>query len=296
MNGGRDIWGDSFNGPIGGCAARPPWSWDEADDGIAKGDWFRDPLRAYAQQLWISGFSGHYIHNPYLESAEKSPSSISLCRDGNESTTVSKAMTNTLWGIAKVLLKGGLKKNEIRDRAGKLFLTNTVLLEWVGKTGLENWNWSKAGPAEFLPSFSADNEIERLRIPAAHSPGLISPAFKAPARYFNQLVIRYRSAQPAQAMVSWQYDGQSEFQENQGTLLELQKAEDWTNEHWDLSTLEQWDAERSIAKIKLEVMGNDDGDKSVLAFFKELFGTADSPVEIAHIVLDRKAFADTFAR
>ncbi len=45
-DGGTARWGDSFNGPIGGCAARPPWGWDQANDGpIEKGDWFREPLR-----------------------------------------------------------------------------------------------------------------------------------------------------------------------------------------------------------------------------------------------------------
>ena len=28
--------GSTFNGPIGGCAAKPPWGWDQANDGPIK--------------------------------------------------------------------------------------------------------------------------------------------------------------------------------------------------------------------------------------------------------------------
>src|SRR5262245_1746122 len=44
-NGSSSAFGSAFNGPIGGCAAKPPWGWDQADDNIVKGDWFRDPLK-----------------------------------------------------------------------------------------------------------------------------------------------------------------------------------------------------------------------------------------------------------
>jgi len=294
--GSRDVWGDSFNGPVGGCAARPPWSWDEAEDGISKGDWFRDPLHSYAGQLWIDGFSGQYIYNPYLDPGERAPYSIGVCRKGEEDTTVSKAVTNTLWGIAKVLLSGGLKKDEIGNRASKLFLTNTVLLEWVGKTGFDNWNWAKTGPAEFLPSFSMDSQIEFLQIPVSNAPDLISPAFNAPARYFNQLVVRYRSQQTAQAKLFWQYDNQLDFQDDQSNILEFERSDDWISVRFDLSAMEQWDAERNIAKMKFDLIESASQDNSVLIFFKELFGSADSPLEINRIIFDRGAFADTLAR
>lgn len=293
-DGSSDVWGDSFNGPVGGCAARPPWSWDEADDGISKGDWFRDPLRTYPEQLLIGGFTGQYIHNPYLDPGERASLPISLCKEGEKDTTVSKAVKNTLWGIAKVLLTGGLKKNEIGNRANKLFLTDTVLLEWVGKTGFENWDWLKIGPEEFLPSISVDGLTELLQIPTRNAPDLISPAFNAPARYFDQLIVRYRSRADSQAMLYWQYSDQVEFAEEQSTILEFKRAETWTSVRLDFSTLKQWDVTRNIMKIKIELIESTDQDNN-LTVVKELLESTNSPLEINHIIFDRKAFADTFA-
>jgi len=297
LDGSTDVWGDSFNGPIGGCAARPPWSWDEGGSGpVSKGDWFRDPIRSYSERLWIDGLSGEYVHNPYLDPRETAPASVQLCKKSEESTTLGKAVTNTLFGIARVLTSGGLKKSEIGNRAGKLFLTNTVLLEWVGKSGLEGWGWTKTGPAELLPSFSLDNKVELLQIPATNAPDLTSPAFNAPARYFNQVIVRYRSQEPTQARLFWQYDNSPDFQEAYSTVLKFRKSDKWIADRFDLSTSEGWDSTRNIVKVKLDIVDYHAQDKSEPALPGDPPGHLTPLLEVNYLIFDRKAFADTFVR
>ncbi len=298
LSGGRiDEWGESFNGPIGGCAARPPWSWDEADDGpVTKGDWFRDPIRSYSEQLWIDGLGGEYLHNPYLDPAELAPSSLPQCQKSRESTTLSEAVTGALFGIAKILFSGGLKKDEIGKRAGNLFLTNTVLLEWAGKSGLQNWSWIQTGPAEFLPSFSQDNLVELLRIPATQAPDLISPAFNAPTRYFNRLIVRYRTQETVRAKFFWQYESSLDFEDSCSTVLEFRKSDVWIADRFDLSQLEGWDADRSIIKVKLDLLEPDAQDSVEAAALTESAVSRSFPLEIQYLIFDREAFADIFSR
>lgn len=298
LSGGRiDAWGDSFNGPIGGCAARPPWSWDEADDGpVAKGDWFRNPIHSYSEQLRINGLAGEYLHNPYLDPAELAPTSIPLCQQSRESTTLSEAVTGTLLGVARILFSGGLKKDEIGKRAGNLFLTNTVLLEWAGKSGLQNWSWIQTGPVEFLPSFSLDNRVELLRIPVIRAPELISPAFNAPARYFDRLVIRYRAREVVRGKLFWQYENSTDFEETCSAALEFRKSKVWIAERFDLSHLEGWDADRNVIRIKLDLLEPDGREDAETDNLTERADHETFPLEIHYLIFDREAFADTFSR
>lgn len=161
--GGQNIViGSAFNGPIGGCAAKPPWGWDQANDGpINKGDLFRDPLRAIPVQMQVEGWGGTYVHNPYL-TAETSVASKpgTLCSESAVNKTIGQSVTSSLLGIGKTLLSGGFNKERIGDRAKQLFLTNTVLLEWARLTDFERWSWNKTLAEPLLPKGSRINKLD----------------------------------------------------------------------------------------------------------------------------------------
>ena len=62
--------GETFDGDTWGAdKARPPWSWDDPDDGpVYSGDWFFDPAKTLVTHLSVPGeVSFDYVHNPYLD-------------------------------------------------------------------------------------------------------------------------------------------------------------------------------------------------------------------------------------
>src|SRR5688572_16459704 len=115
MKGGIARIGSAFNGPIGGCAAKPPWGWDQATDKIAKGDWFRDPLKAYPTQVRIQNFTGSYVHNPYLESDGRSD--LQVCAESTTNKTVKTALAASLLGIGRALTDKGLTTGDMGAQA-----------------------------------------------------------------------------------------------------------------------------------------------------------------------------------
>ena len=209
---------------------------------------------------------------------------------------MSEAVTGSLLGIARILFSGGLKKDEIGKRAGNLFLTNTVLLEWAGRSGLQNWSWIQTGPLEFLPSFSLDNRVELLRIPVIRAPELISPAFNAPARYFDHLVIRYRAREAVRAKFFWQYENSTDSEEICSAALEFRKSNVWIAERFDLSQLEGWDADRNVIRIKLDLLEPDGREDVETNDLTERADHETFPLDIHYLIFDRSAFADTFSR
>jgi hypothetical protein len=153
--------GSAFHGPIGGCAARPPWGWDQAGDKILKGDWFRDPLAAYATQLRIENFTGRYLRNPYLEHDGRA--AAPACAASPVNTTVRGALTATLLGIGRAITADGLGGADISRRANQLFVDGAVLLEWAQRADLERWSWDTTRPAQ--PSFVGEGIRAELRVP-----------------------------------------------------------------------------------------------------------------------------------
>lgn len=62
--------GETFDGDTWGeDKARPPWSWDDPDDGpVYSGDWFFDPAQTLVTHLSVPGeVSLEYVHNPYVD-------------------------------------------------------------------------------------------------------------------------------------------------------------------------------------------------------------------------------------
>ncbi|MEW5761493.1 MAG: hypothetical protein AB1779_12085 [Candidatus Thermoplasmatota archaeon] len=64
-----DIYGSVFDGDTyGNDKASPPWSLDDIDDNVKKGDWFFDPAYTISSHLTINGnFSRTYIRNPFVQ-------------------------------------------------------------------------------------------------------------------------------------------------------------------------------------------------------------------------------------
>ena len=295
------VLGSSFNGPIGSCSARPPWGWDQANEGpIRKGDWFRDPIFSYTQQLKIEGLAGEYQYNPYLNVQQQESNAATLCSESRESKTVKEAVASTLLGIGKVLFSGGLNQQEIGDSAKQLFLTETVLLEWAQKADLERWSWDKTLSSQFQPSFISENNVDLFRIPLSKDFVFQSPVFRAPSRYFDTAVIKYRgSSRDTAARLFWMYEGMEDFDEAHSLDLTLKKADSWALLASDLSISSQWDKTRIVSKLKIEILDQSKGGKSgeqesTRASSPERRSAGD--VVINYIILDRDSFADTFER
>ena len=77
-----------------------------------------------------------------------------------------------------------------------------------GKADFERWDWNKTLAAPLLPSFPNDKLIEEMQIPVAQNFAFSSPAFKAPSRYFDSLILKYRATESdIKAKIYWRYDG-----------------------------------------------------------------------------------------
>ncbi|HEU0005844.1 MAG TPA: hypothetical protein VFS12_07630 [Terriglobia bacterium] len=301
LPGGQTVLlGSAFNGPIGGCAAKPPWGWDQANDAIEKGDLFRDPLKAVAAQLQLEGWGGTYVHNPYL-AAETSVASEpgTLCSESTVSKTVGQSIASSLLGIGKTLFSGGFDSQRVGDKAKQLFLTNTVLLEWSRVADFERWSWNRTLAEPLLPKLLTENLRDQIQLSFAKDLGFSSPALNAPARYFDSLVINYKCAiEGATGRVFWMYEGMKEFDEAHSMSFPLKKSDGWAADGVDFSRSEGWDRNVNIVQVKLEILGP---NQETLASVDPAKASAPAQASsnllvINSIILDRHAFSDTFER
>ena len=293
--------GSAFNGPVGGCAAKPPWGWDEANDGaIKKGDWFRDPLFTYAQQLRIEGLAGEYLHNPYLQLEPPPEGNAGLaCAESSDNKDLQQSVAASLYGIGKVLLSSGMSSKQVGDKAKQLFLTNTVLLEWARKGDFERWNWDKNASAQSLPSLITDNFIDQLRIPLLQNFAFASPKFNAPTQYFDSVVLKYKcSLEGAKAKVYWTYEGVTEFDEVHSQAVDLKKSDQWSIGTIDLMQSQNWDKSRTVAQIKVEIVSPTNQKLATIdpSRPKGQEASTSSQFVINYIIFDRNSFSDTFER
>ncbi|MCI0622437.1 MAG: hypothetical protein L0387_12380 [Acidobacteria bacterium] len=302
LPGGQTVlFGSAFNGPIGGCAAKPPWGWDQANDGlIEKGDLFRNPLRAVAAQVQVEGWGGTYVHNPYL-TLETSIASKpgTLCSESAVSKTLGQSVATSLLGIGKTLFSGGFNSQRIGDRAKQLFLTNTVLLEWSRLADFERWSWNKSLAEPLLPKLLTENLRDQIQLSFAKDLGFSSPALNVPARYFDSLVMNYKCAvEGATGRVFWMYEGMKVFDEAHSTSFPLKKSDGWAADGVDLSKSERWDRNLNIVQLKLEILGpNQETLASVDPAKADAAAQASSNLLVINsIIFDRHAFSDTFER
>jgi hypothetical protein len=294
--------GSSFNGPIGSCSAKPPWGWAEAKAGpIKTGDWFRDPVFAYNQQLKVEGLSGNYLHNPYLsiDSSPQASQTGHLCAETPESKNVKEAVTSTLLGVGKVLLSEGLNKQRVGDRAKQLFLSGTVLLEWASKSDFERWDWNKTLSKERQPALETENFIDQMRIPLLQNFSFNSPIFRAPTRYFDSLVMKYRCAiEGAKAKFYWRYEDMEDFDESHSQVMNLRKSDRWVIDALDLSKSDHWDRSKTLGRLKVEILSPSNQKLGTLnpASAQGKSNQVSDQVIVNYIVFDRDAFAYTFER
>ena len=291
MNGGATASvGSAFNGPIGGCAAKPPWGWDQANDKIAKGDWFRDPLKAYPTQLRIQNFAGTYVHNPYLESDGRNASQP--CVESTTSQTVKGALAQTLFGIGRAITDKGLTTSDIGAQSRQLFLGNNPLLEWAQKAQFQQWTWDQS--LKSLPSIVTQGLRDEMRIPSLAGFSLTSPSFNAPTRYFDNLVLRYRTPlEGLRARVVWSYDQAGEFSDELSMTAPIARADAPSIAQIQLRESPKWDASKTILRVKMLI------ESSTGVVAEASPGAAPSSSDqftISYLVFDRAAFSDTFAR
>lgn len=291
-NGATSAVGSAFNGPVGGCAAKPPWGWDQASDRIAKGDWFRDPLKAYPMQVRIQNFTGTYSHNPYLQADSRSVGP--RCTESATSKTVKGALASSLFGIGKALTEKGMTKGDIGGTAKQLFLTQTVLLEWGRKADFQKWTWDQTLAA--APSLISEGLRDEMRIPKAAGFSFTSPSFNAPTRYFDSVVLKYRTPlEGLNARVVWSYDETSEFSQDLSVVSPLAKSETPRIAQVRLSTSPKWDRAKNILRIKVAIEGPGGAVAEVTPTSTSTTVASDQ-FTISYLVLDRDAFSDTFER
>jgi hypothetical protein len=291
MNGGSSASiGSAFNGPIGGCAAKPPWGWDQASDKIGKGDWFRDPLKAYPTQIRIQNFTGTYVHNPYLESDGRNAGQP--CAESATSKTVKTALASSLLGIGRAITDRGLTTGEIGGQAKQLFLGNNPLLEWAQKTQFQQWTWDQS--LKSLPSIVTQGLRDEMRIPSLTGFSLTSPSFNAPTRYFDNLVLRYRTPlEGLRARVVWSYDPAGDFSDELSVTAPIARADAPRITQIRLSDSDKWDPSKTVLRIKVLI----ESPAGVVAEAAPGGATATSDqFAINYVVFDRTAFSDTFER
>ena len=281
--------GSAFNGPIGGCAAKPPWGWDQVDDQVAKGDWFRDPLKAYPTQVRIQNFGGTYVHNPYLQSDARP--GLQACAQSTTSKTVKGAIVESLFGIGRAITERGLGSSEMGAQARQLFLGNNPLLEWAQKDAFQQWSWDQSLPA--LPAIVTEGLRDEMRIPRPAGFALTSPSFNAPSRYFDNLVLRYRTPLDGlRARVVWSYDATGEFSDDLSMTAPISRAESPAIAQIRLSESARWDPSKTILRIKMLI----ESAAGVVAEASPAATSSSDQFTISYLVFDRDAFSNTFAR
>jgi hypothetical protein len=287
-NGQSESFGSAFNGPIGGCAAKPPWGWDQAKDAIAKGDWFRDPLRAYATQLRIANFSGTYVHNPYLTPSGRSVGPV--CSAAAASKTVRGALAESLLGIGRAVTAEGLSRGQMGAQARRLFLSDAVLLEWAKTGQFEAWRWDTALKA--APRLASGLRDE-LQLPVAAGTWFVSPDIKAPTRYFDSLVMRYRTPLTGlSAKVSWVYDVADEFSDDLSVTTPLAGATSSGAVAVRLSDSPKWDRAQTVQRIRVTI----ESAAGTVATATPDRLPDEEQFAVSQIVFDRDAFSNTFER
>jgi hypothetical protein len=291
MNGGAsESVGSAFNGPIGGCAAKPPWGWDQASDKIAKGDWFRDPLKAYPTQIKIQNFTGSYVHNPYLDGDSRNAGSP--CAESTTSKTVKTALTASLLGIGRAITDKGLTTDAIGGSAKQLFVGNNPLLEWSQKAQFQQWTWDQSLKA--LPSIVTQGLRDEMRIPSLAGFSLTSPSFNAPTRYFDSIVLRYHTPlEGLRARVVWSYDQEGAFSDELSMTAPIARADSPSIAQVRLRDSPKWDASKTILRLKMLI---ESSSGVVAEAAPGAAPTSSDQFTINYLVFDRDAFSDTFER
>ena len=284
LSGGRAArFGASFNGPIGGCSAKPPWGWDDPTDGsLPAGDWFLNPIKAVGTHVEIPEFSTRYISNPYFQGKTVDVSE-NICSTQSQGKAIEQSALKTAMGIGQILLSGGLDRKSVGSQARGLFLKELVLLEWGRQQELTQWEFIDQLSRTLVDDGRLVSAPEQTRLTISGQTTVKSPVFSAPQRFYRWLVMSYRSDRPLKLTLRWQNEGQTAFDEAQiSKVYQIPAAADWNGYRIDLAELPGWKA--GITTTKLEML---------VDLAQAASGKAN--LELQYLVLDRSVFADTLS-
>lgn len=271
--------GSAFNGPIGGCAAKPPWGWDQRDDGdVRPGEWFINPVYALGVHVEIPQYSTSYRYNPFFTETQSLPDSKDCLQGGSDSRSVGQSTLETALGIGQVLLSGGKIAN-VGTTAQDMFLKKMEFLEWSSQPEMSRWQFLDKKMAPVFEAKALEGRNYRTRLEVDDTVILNSPLFTAPVRFYKNLVLRYRTDRQLSLTVGWHYSDQSDFSKQQiSDKYSLSPGKDWNILLVPLADLKKYQKEKDISRWQLQIHG---GKPSAL-------------LEVQYIVFDRLALSDTF--
>jgi hypothetical protein len=178
-------------------------------------------------------------------------------------------------------------------------MSGTALLEWSRSAIRDQWIGSGLQSETGPNSGSAEDgtgteavEDAALRISGPFR--ISSPPFRAPARYFDRLAIRYRcSGSNVPVVVSWVNEVMQDFDGEHLAQLTLDCSGEWLNGSVDLDTSSNWDKDLSLLRVQL---ARAEAAQDAATNESEQRVESTESVEVDYIALDRRAFADTFVR
>jgi hypothetical protein len=138
-----------------------------------------------------------------------------------------------------------------------------------------------------------------MRIPLLQNFSFNSPIFRAPTRYFDSLVMKYRCAiEGAKAKFYWRYEDMEDFDESHSQVMNLRKSDRWVIDALDLSKSDRWDRAKTLGRVKVEILSPSNQKLVTLnpASAQGKSSQVSDQVIVNYIVFDRDAFADTFER
>jgi hypothetical protein len=216
-----------------------------------------------------------------------------MCAESTTNKTVKTALAASLLGIGRAITHKGLTSSDVGAQARQLFLGNNPLLEWAQKTQFQQWTWNQSLKA--LPSIVTQGLRDEMRIPSLAGFSLTSPSFNAPTRYFDNLVLRYRTPlEGLRARVVWSYDPTGDFSDELSMTTPIARADAPTIAQIRLRDSPQWDAAKTILRLKMLIETAAGGVVAEAAPGGE--AASSDQFTINYLVFDRAAFSDTFER
>src|SRR4029453_16777016 len=212
--------------------------------------------------------------------------------ESTTSKTVKTALASSLLGIGRAITDKGLTTSDIGGQAKQLFLGNNPLLEWAQKAQFQQWTWDQSLKA--LPSIVTQGLRDEMRIPSLAGFSLTSPSFNAPMRYFDNLVLRYRTPlEGLRGRVVWSYDQAGDFSDELSMTTPITRAEAPAIAQIRLRDSPKWDPSKTILRLK---MLNESATGVVAEAAPGGAPTSSDQFTINYLVFDRDAFSDTFER
>ena len=196
--------------------------------------------------------------------------------------------SESLLGIGRAVTAEGLSREQMGAQARQLFLSDAVLLEWAKTGEFETWRWDRALKA--APRLASGIRDE-LQLPVAAGSWFVSPDVKAPTRYFDSLVMRYRTPLAGlNARVSRVHDAAAEFSDDLSMTAPLGAATPSGAVAVRLSESPKWDRTKTVQRIRITI----EGAAGTVATATPDNLPDGEQFAVSQIVFDRDAFSNTF--